>query len=159
MASAQVALATTTLGSAASTVTFGSIPGTYRDLRLVINGTVTTGGNIFIRFNGDSGNSYTYVQAYGTGSSAASSTSSGSETADASGVFYTNPGMAVYDFLDYSATDKHKSSLNRCSVAGNLVIMSAGRWASTSAITSIVFSHGSGSYTSGTTFSLYGIVS
>lgn len=158
MASAMVALATTTLGSAASSVTFGSIPATYRDLRLVINGTATVSGNIFIRFNGDSSGSYSYVQAYGDGTSAASS-SAASQTADASGVFYTNPGVATYDIMDYSATDKHKSNINRGSTAGNLVVMSAGRWASTSAITSIVVSHGSGSYATGTTFSLYGIVS
>lgn len=159
MANAMTALGTLTLGSSQATVTFASIPGTYRDLRLVINGTATVGGNIFIRFNGDASNAYTYVQAYGTGSSAASSTSSGGETADASGVFYTSQTVATYDFMDYSATDKHKTNVNRGSAASNLVIMSAGRWASTSAITSIVVSHGSGSYASGTVFSLYGIVS
>lgn len=160
MANAMVALANLTLGANAATVTFSNLPATgYRDLRLVINGTATVGGNIFMRFNGDSGANYTYVQAYGTGSSTASSTSSGGETADASGVFYTNPTIATYDIMDYSATHKHKSNVNRGSAAGNLVIMSAGRWASTAAITSVVVSHGSGSYATGTTFSLYGIVS
>lgn len=159
MAAALVPLQNITLGSAAASVTFGSIPSTFRDLRVIISGTATVAGNIFLRYNGNATNSYTYVQAYGTGSSAASSTSSGSETTDASGVFYTNPTVATYDIMDYSATDKHKTNINRGSAAGNLVVMSAGRWANTAAITSVVFSHGSGNYAAGTTFALYGVKS
>jgi hypothetical protein len=37
------AIATQTLGSAAASVTFSSIPGTYTDLVLVVAGTLTTG--------------------------------------------------------------------------------------------------------------------
>lgn len=157
MASALVALATTTLASSSATVTFSSISGAYRDLRLVVSGTATAGGNMTIIFNGDSGANYSYVQAYGTGSAAQSASSSAN--ADFSGVFYTNPTIMTYDFMDYSATDKHKTNINRGSAASNLVSMSVGRWASTSAITRIDIGHGSGSYAAGTTFSLYGIAS
>jgi hypothetical protein len=67
------------------------------------------------------------------------------------------------NFLDYSATDKHKTTLTRSgysdlsSVA--TVEATAIRWANTAALTSIVFSTNVGSFSTGSTFALYGIAS
>ena len=61
------------------------------------------------------------------------------------------------DFFDYSATDKHKSALSRLSDAGASVSMSANRWASTAAITSITMTASTGTFSAGATFHLYGI--
>ena len=51
--STYVALATTTLGATASSVTFSSIPATYRDLVLVTNAQTTTalGDYYILQFN------------------------------------------------------------------------------------------------------------
>lgn len=165
MANAMVALATTTLGSAASSVTFGSIPATYRDLRLVslvpsLSGAPLASG-AWIRFNSDSGANYNTVYAYGNGSA----TGSGTEVSVSTlfwGAFPAAGGMANLDILDYSATDKHKSVLGRADGNGGSTWMHAGRWASTSAITSILLEApdtGTKTFAAGSTFSLYGIAS
>ena len=61
-------LATVTLGTAASSVTFSSIPATYRDLILVVNATTSADGIPSLRFNGDSGNNYSEHGLSSTGS-------------------------------------------------------------------------------------------
>ena len=65
-------IATTTLGSAASTITFSSIPNTFTDLRLVLFGVTlnATGTYNQIRFNNDTGTNYSWTQLLGNGSAA-----------------------------------------------------------------------------------------
>lgn len=163
MANAMVALANTTVGTSA-TVTFGSIPATYRDLRIIIRvgGTTSTGSGI--TFNSDTNYSanYSRVVMTGNGTSASSFTNSGAGNPAANhdaGALRTD-GQLIIDILDYSATDKHKTFLSRQDAAGNETTALAGRWASTSAITSIMLANDSGGgLSSGTTISLYGIVS
>jgi hypothetical protein len=58
-------LATVTLGSSASSVTFSSIPGTYRDLILIFDGTGSgTTGNLRMTFNGSTLSNFTDVRMY-----------------------------------------------------------------------------------------------
>jgi hypothetical protein len=156
-------LATVTLGSSASSVTFSSIPATYRDLILVVAGEPTSGGGGIgrVRFNSDTGSNYSIVTAEGTGSAA----QSGSLTTTfmpfsfhrstvLDGFF--NPH--IIQVMDYSATDKHKSVLLRANASSNGVVMTAGRWANTSAITIVSFTIESGSWDTGSTFNLYGVI-
>ena len=155
------ALATTTLGSAASSVTFSSIPATYRDLVLVFQGTVTgSQGNNFLYFNGDTtGSNYSWIRMLGTGSSTASDTApnDGSKPS-VSDVAPTTINQVIIQIMDYSATDKHKTRLSRSDQSTSTVIAYASRWANTNAVTSIEYSAGSGTnWSSGSTFSLYGI--
>jgi hypothetical protein len=155
MANGHVLISSQTLSSAVASVTFGSggtLSQAYRDLILVISGTAAAGGNVTIRFNGDAGANYTYVQMYGTGSAAQSASGSGW-----GGVLYTNQGMGVFQIMDYSASDKHKVTIGRSGAAGNLDDLSVDRWANTAAITSLVVSHSGGNYATGTTFYLYGV--
>ena len=56
-----VALDKVTLGTAASTITFSSIPQTYTDLVMVFDGTAASATYSGIRFNGDTGNNYSFV--------------------------------------------------------------------------------------------------
>jgi hypothetical protein len=56
-----IPLATVTLGSADSSVTFSSIPATYRDLILVLNGTRSTTSGVRARANADAGANYPMV--------------------------------------------------------------------------------------------------
>ena len=148
-------LATITLGSAASSVTFGSIPNSYKDLVLVANGTQTANGNFALRFNSDSGSNYFRVVMYGDGSSTGSFTES-SQTALGIAYWETGRSMVTCSIQDYSATDKHKSTLSR-SGAGIYVHAFAGRWANTAAITSVTVLAPGTTIASGTTISLYGI--
>jgi hypothetical protein len=158
-------LATVTLGTAASSVTFSSIPATYRDLILVVSAPTTTTPSLqFVRFNGDTGFNYNTVVAEGfptsTGSQAYSSRTNFNlnRTTESS---TTIPSIYSIQLMDYSATDKHKTGLIRTADFGSGkegATMWAGRWADTSAISSIVFAVTT-SFDANSTFSLYGVIS
>lgn len=162
MANAMVALANLTLGSAQASVSFGSIPATYRDLRLVVNAATSAEGNIFIQVNSDTGANYSQVNMRGYGASSTGS-SSGTGTNISSnystGLQTTSRAINTYDFMDYSVTDKHKTILIRANHSDEVDAL-AGRWANTAAITGIMVSaNGTTTFTAGSTFSLYGVVS
>lgn len=148
-----IPLATITLTGSDSSIDFASIPAIYRDLVLVINSTTTSGQDILFRFNGDTSN-YSRVYAYGPGSG----TNSGSDSTAGWGWTSTARSMSTLQIMDYSATDKHKTILSRTGEPTSYgTAMFAGRWASTAAVTSISAIVSSGSFATGSTFSLFGI--
>jgi len=150
-------LANVTLASTTSSVTFGSIPATYRDLILVFEGTVSTTTNVLTSLNGDTSTVYTRVQMTGSGSSASSS----SGTHEGLYTVYGQSGERVFaqlQIFDYSATDKHKTALSRGHTSGAEVAARALRWPSTAAVVSLAASSTSGTFNTGCTFSLYGVI-
>ena len=150
-----IALATTTLGASASSVTFSSIPAGYRDLVLVIGGALSVGDVVYYALNGDeTAANYSYVRMYGDGSSTASSAATGVRSIIN---MYTNRGSHVIQIMDAGASDKHKTVISRSSTADVLVMAFASRWANTNAVTSIKIQPASGLLVSTTTLSLYGI--
>jgi hypothetical protein len=155
--SAYTALANVTLGSSASTVTFSSISGSYRDLVLIID---SRGASFApqIRFNSDSGSNYAWVWMGGDGSGT-SSNSASSVAQFNLGNFATwaNPTSAIFNIMDYSATDKHKTVLNRIDIPSGGTSGWAMRWANTAAISSIQLFAAAGSYAAGSTLALYGV--
>lgn len=160
MAQTLIALATTTLSSTATSITFGSIPSIYRDIRIVINGSLTAGssGAVMARFNNDTNYvNYSRLYIYGNGSSAASGTDT---TLSSPGILEmdTSQGVGILEIMDYSATNKHKIILSRGNSSNALVIAEIGRWASTAAISTIQMQPYSGSFSSGTTLSVYGVL-
>lgn len=156
-----IALANLTLTGTDASITFSSIPNTYRDLFIVTNTDNTAQADYYLRFNGDTGSNYNRVTGQGTGSVVSYNSSSNATfmrlngNADLATDFSHN---ALIHVLDYSATDKQKTVLSRTNSTFG-VDMTAGRWASTSAITSVTIYPSTGSFESGSTFSLYGIVS
>lgn len=165
MPSALVPLANITLSGSASTVTFSSISGSYRDLMLVVTGTKTgaTATSIKLKFNSDSGANYNLVSMEGNGSSAVSySEANRSDLPTSYGVAAidsTNQMNLIVHLMDYSVTDKHKSVLTRWNNAGSGTGSLAARWASTSAIATILVFPALDSFAAGTTLALYGIAS
>jgi hypothetical protein len=159
-------LANITLGATASTVTFSSISGAYRDLVLVIEASPadTSFPAVWLRANSDTGSNYSYVRMTGNGSTTAS-LSNASQTVlqigSAFGLGSTTASRAVIvvQIMDYTATDKHKSVLSRASTPNHGVEAATSRWANTAAITTIqaLVSAGTG-FATGSSFSLYGIV-
>jgi len=166
-------IATVTVGSGgSSTITFSSIPSTYKHLqiRAIARETDASGGIQIsqMRFNGDSGNNYARHRVGGNGSSAsataASSVSSIWVCAMWSSADLANDfGAAVIDILDYANTSKNKTvrSLegldnNGGGVAGEVSLRS-GLWQSTSAVTSITLTSTATGYTQYSSFALYGI--
>lgn len=149
-------LATTTLSSAASSVTFSSISGSYTDLVLVTSGTNnTSGASLQARFNGETTNTnYSYTYMIGDGSTAGSN----NYTTDATiGTAFTNQYMNIVHFMNYSNTTTYKTKLSRYGNAENYVAASVGLWRSTAAITSIEMFVTAGNFAIGTMFTLYGI--
>jgi hypothetical protein len=70
----------------------------------------------------------------------------------------TNASNSITQIMDYSATDKHKTTLVRSNNAADATEAMTGRYASTTAVTSIEIGlDGSLSFASGSTFSLYGV--
>ena len=163
MASTYEKIATTTLGSAAASTTFSSISGSYTDLVLVMNLTgVSTGGYAAgVQFNSDTGSNYSGTNLYGTGSSVASTRTSGANTVY---IYGTDIGISnavstsITNFQNYSNTTTYKTFLTRHGQAGTGTLANVGLWRSTSAITSIKIEIYAGTFSSGSTFTLYGIL-
>ena len=152
-----IALANVTLTGSDSNIVFSSIPATYRDLVVVCSFNVAS-GNIRARFNSDTGNNYNMVRMYagnGFGPASDSFSSTHFEFGDVS----SGQTTLLIDIMDYSATDKHKTTLSKDASAGDRIFYHANRFASTSAVTSIDIFRSTGSFGSGDSFALYGIVS
>jgi hypothetical protein len=171
-------IATTTLGSSASTITFSSIPSTYTHLQIRMIGKAVDTNleqyNPRIRFNGDTGANYAlhFVRGYGTTVDRGSSTSqtsglAGVSSFPSSNAAYTSVfGTSVVDILDYANTSKNKTlkTLNgfEANGAGNGTNeagqsgFSSTLWMSTSAITSITI-YSDSNFAQYSSFALYGI--
>lgn len=159
MAATYEPIATTTASGSQTTITLSSIPSTYTDLRLVVNGTVGTNDFVYIRVNGDTGTNYSSTWIIGDGSTASSLRQT---TADKiyTDFYVTSTGSSVMiaDFNNYSNTTTYKTVLMRSNNASNRVSAAVSLWRSTSAISSItVYSTTGYNFSSSTTFTLYGI--
>ena len=156
-------IATTTLGSAAASVTFSTISGSYTDLVLVanLNGSGGNGNaNIAVTVNSDTGSNYSGTRLTGDGSSASSNRNS-SQTA----MFIVNTGASlnaqwgtfICHFMNYSNTTTYKTAINRFGTAGGETTANVNLWQSTSAINTIKVETTTNNYASGSMFTLYGI--
>jgi hypothetical protein len=162
-------IATTTLGSAAASVTFSSISGAYTDLVLVMsllaNGTSNNSDGLRFQLNGDTGSNYSATWLSNSGTTPFSSRESSATKGRCGNISQTTSdvGTAIVQFLNYSNATTYKTVLGR---SGNLntngdsnVFTAVSLWRSTNAITQIVLSSsGAANFPIGSTFSLYGIV-
>lgn len=155
-------IATQTLGSNASTITFSSIPGTYTDLVFIAqmknNG---TGSDFLAKFNSDSGSNYSRTIFGANGSTKYSAKVANASTARFN---YSEPittdGNTVFriHIMNYSNTTTYKSVISRSDRADSSLALIVNLWRSTSAITSVEFStDAGGQFVSGSIISLYGI--
>jgi hypothetical protein len=155
-------IASVTLSSAQSSVTFSGIPQTYTDLILVVNNIVSsgTGNDTALRFNDDTSSNYSNTYLLGTGTSALSGrnplTYADNGYLDANS---GNPNTRIIHLMNYTNTTTFKTQLTRASGQnGGQVTAYVNLWRSTSAITKIlVYSADSLNYASGSTFNLYGV--
>jgi hypothetical protein len=146
-------IATQSSNGSASTITFSSIPSTFTDLVLVIRGS-GSGGSVdtTLRFNSDSGTNYSRHYMYGDGNSV--------QRAVNVNMSQIGSGVnVVHHFMNYSNTNVFKTIIGNYWESSNLALTQAILWRSTSAIDTIAISIvGSGqTFTSGSTFTLYGI--
>lgn len=161
MPSAQyTALANLTLGSTATSVTFTSISAAYRDLMLVVNAAwpVNSSAQMRFEFNSDTtSTNYNRISMYGDGSTTYSASSNGNSFPGTSWGYGSPAPLwnVVANFMDFSATDKHKSYLVRGNSPADQVSANALRWSNTAAITSLAVK--GGTFAVGSTFALYGV--
>jgi hypothetical protein len=164
-------ISTQVLGSSTSSVTFSSIPSTYKHLQLRIAARATSTGNataLFVRCNGVSGTSYSTHNLYAAGGGSGAVYAEGYTGLDA---FYRLPipddaltanafGVVFIDFLDYASTVKNKTLRATSGYAASGVYntnLVSGAFNSTNAITSLSFTPAAGQLKTGSRFSLYGI--
>lgn len=152
-------IASTTLGSSASSVTFSSIAGTYTDLVLMVAGTASGGDDILMQFNSDTANNYSYTILYGNGTAAGSTRGSSGTSifVDYYGSMGTGQNNRIININNYSNTTTNKTSLIRANNAASGTDAIVGLWRSTSAINAIQLFMPSATFSTGTTFNLYGI--
>lgn len=163
-------IATVTLSSSQSTVSFTSIPSTYKHLQirwLAKTDRTEIDDNVLMQFNSDTGSNYSWHFMRGnssvTLSNAFANTSNiaiqygATGNSGATNIF----GVAVMDILDYGSTSKYKTtrSLQGLDLNGEgWIYLESGNWRSTSAITSITLDQQySSNFLQYSTFALYGI--
>jgi hypothetical protein len=164
-------------GGATSVITIGSIPSTYKHLRLVArlkdsrSPVAYSGTNL--SFNTTGGTSYGYTYLYGddriTGQPVEDSSSG------ASFIFLSTPGagtttanvysFTILDIFDYQNTSKFTSVQGVSSyvdpggayLGGQSAPSVSGTWASTSVVSSIILTPNNANYAANVRVSLYGI--
>ena len=155
MTNTYVSLATITLTSTDSEIVFSSIPATYQDLIVVVNGQTTAGVALFMRLNNDSTSAnYPRVGMAAFGSSAVSFATN---EPGVQAAFQPSRNSWILHVMDYSATDKQKTILSRLSQATDEVNAIATRWTNTAAVNEVRFVTASSTFAIGTQFSLYGV--
>jgi hypothetical protein len=158
-------IATTTLGSAASSVTFSSISGSYTDLVLVVDYSLNvSNSSLFVRLNGDTGSNYSYTRLSGTGSAASSGRGTSSDqariTADTTAQSASTRQIVTINLMNYSNSTTYKTFLVRYNSTGGTEAF-VDLWRNTAAVTSVQIKgfDGTAIIESGATFTLYGIKS
>lgn len=158
MASTYTPIATTTLGSAQSSVTFSSIPSTYTDLVLIVSAKNTSASQNYgyIYFNSDTGSNYSRTVLTGDGSSAASARFSNSIVLATEAV--AGKAVQTVNIMNYSNTTTYKTMVGRDS-NNALVGAFVSLWRSTAAINTVTCTAYTANFDGGSTFTLYGIAS
>jgi len=165
-ANTYVPIATTTVGTATSSVVFSSIASTYTDLVIVFECFTTAGGarDVALRFNGDTASNYssTFLQGNGTSAVSARESTQTRMMIDYSGAGTTSATaeIGIVNIMNYSNATTNKTVLVRANRAGAGTDAVVVLWRKTpEAITSVtlMFINGTDNFGVGSIFSLYGI--
>ena len=164
-------IASTTVGvGGAASISFTSIPSTYKHLQIRGLARSTTGStgqdDLTITLNSDTTNNYFWHRLVGSGSSVSASAAGGLTSSNQFQEFLPRDGQtanvyggSVIDILDYTNTNKYKTMRalggSDANGTGSIVFDSA-FWLSTSAITSITLTTAS-NWKQYTQFALYGV--
>jgi hypothetical protein len=157
-------IATVTLGSNQTDVSFSSIPSTYTDLVLIANCAGSANDlQVALRYNDDATSQYSVTELYGNGTSAGSyriSTTAWSLSPDVSLKNTLGQNNYIINVFNYANTTTYKTGLCRTNAIGSTypgTAASVGLWRKTpEAINKITLV---GGFLSGSTFTLFGIKS
>ena len=156
-------IATQTLGSAAASITFSSIPGTYTDLRLVLTCTTSVADSVIVQYNADTATNYSAVLLTGSGTAATSTDTTSATSIRLHNVGQTSttvPETFSLDVFSYAgATNKTALATSATDTNGaGSVELTCGLWRSTSAITQVTLKlFGGNNFATGTIATLWGI--
>jgi hypothetical protein len=151
-------IATYTASGTPTSYTFTSIPGTYTDLIIIVDGYMATGSGAYIavQFNGDTGSNYSTTDLSGNGSTAQSARFT-SQTSGIIGAFYSSQANIICSIQNYANSTTYKTAISRSNASSNNTRADVNLWRSTSAITSVKVLAQSDTIANGTTMTLYGI--
>lgn len=164
------ALATVTVPSGGVTsIEFAGIPQGYKHLQLRILSKLNYGNwwaSTSMRFNGDSGNNYSYHDLYGDGGTMAAQNATSQNKMYIGWSSGTTPssttfGAIIVDILDYTATNKNKTVKSLTGIDGNgggIISLESNAWYSTNAVNSISIIPNNGTtFQQYSQFALYGV--
>jgi hypothetical protein len=157
-------IATANGTGSSGTITFSSIPSTYKHLQIrFISKNTAAGTDAYIQLNSSVDSVYRH-QITGDGNGGAGNASANSGIAYillTSGSTGTSMfGAGVVDILDYASTNKTKNikSLSGYDLNGSGIVgIGSALWTSTSAITDITIKSAGTNFATGTQYALYGI--
>jgi hypothetical protein len=155
-------IATTTLGSAQSTITFSSIPATYTDLIFQYQvQTTDTSGYLWFRLNNDGSSLYSSTRVFGNSGGAQSNRGSNAIYLQLDAARSTdNLGslFVQHQIMNYANTTTNKTILTRESEMNyDYVAARVSLYRSTSAINRIDLIANTTTFAAGSTVTVYGI--
>lgn len=172
--SQQVLLGTQTLSSAGNNISFSSVPSGWRHLKIVGSAQASSGGTkteLYLRFNGDSGNNYSWFRdaiepAFGGSYNFNRSMNNNVNTIYGTTMSANAPAPFEIIVFNYGSTSIQKTTHQRGMDWGNFQTTydgngwvsysnAAGVWKSTSAITSVTLTSQGATMIAGSSFSLY----
>ena len=162
MAATYEPIASTTLGSAASSVTLSALPTTYTDLIVVLwgQGTDINARSHALRFNSDTGSNYSVTLLDGNGTTASSSRASSQVLAFVGAMAKStdSPSPTIVHVMSYANTNVYKTILSESALPALNVRRYVNLWRSTAAIDSITWLRNDGTnIAAGGQMSIYGI--
>ena len=159
-------ISTTVLASNTASVSFSSIPNTYRHLQIryaARTDVAAVADDLTLRFNGDSTSSYVWHALTGNGTTVSSLYTAASSWMTAGGLVGASAATNVFasgviDILDYGQTkNKTVKSLSGYYDSTKKTLFESGLWLNTAAITSLTFfDANTANFVAGSRFSLYG---
>jgi hypothetical protein len=153
-------IATQTLSSAAASVTFSSIPGTYTDLVVLAAPLSGAPEEFVMQFNSDTASNYSSTLLWGDGTTAGSyRTSSQPNTyLNYYGSVGTTPNTQMFNIMNYANTTTYKTVIGRAGRSASGLDAVVALWRSTAAISTIAIKLKNGNnFTTGSIFTIYGI--
>lgn len=154
-----------------SSITFSSIPSTFKHLQIrgiarTSDTTSNTPRYVNIQFNSDTGSNYGWhgLNSGGTAGTAEAAlsfpTTSGTQKGLSQSTSTSKMGVFIIDIQDYASTTRNKTVRTFSGVdfsGSGQVCLYSSLWMNTSAISSITLTSNTGSYSTNTSFALYGI--
>jgi hypothetical protein len=164
-------IASATGTGSSATITFSSIPSTYKHLQIrwIARSTFSSSSaiNMKVYINSDTGANYAYHQLFGDGTSATATGSASQTEIIVAGACAGNSmtsgimGTGILDIADYASTTKTKTLRSFAGIDTNTttgsIRLSSGLYNSTTAMSSISFETNNGNFGTTSTFALYGI--